>query len=378
MHHKAQGIIVKPNKALYIDIMTSPFDFADLDKRATDIFRHIVESFMQDGIPVGSRTISRSFDFSAATIRNVMSDLEELGLLQAPHISAGRLPTDKGLRLFVDGILERGNLSDIERAALEQDYDDTQSMNDMLEQTSSTLSGLSTCAGLVVAPTYTAKPIRQIEFVSLSSEKAMVILVSDDGTVENRVINIQAGTTPETLKESGAFLSEKLYGRTIDQMRDVLMDEIKHQETQIAALTKIVVEAGHATKLSNGRLIVSGRAKLFEDPQALQKIEDLQGLIHQLESQETVSRLLEQASTSDGVKIFIGAENPVFEGSGYSLILSPYGNGQSNSIVGAVGVIGPTRLNYAKIIPSVNYMAEMISNRLRKMSTTRNDICPKP
>ncbi len=350
--------------------MTLHPDFMDLDKRASDIFHHIVESFMNDGAPVGSRTISRSFDFSAATIRNVMADLEELGLLQAPHISAGRLPTDKGLRLFVDGILERGTLSDVERVALEEDYNDTQSMHDMLEQTSSTLSGLSRCAGLVVAPTYTAKPIRQIEFVSLSTEKAMVILVSDDGTVENRVIDVQAGTTPETLKAASAFLSEKLYGRTIDQMRDILIDEIKHQETQIAALTKIVVEAGHATKLSNGRLIVRGRGKLFEDPQALEKIEALQGLIHQLESQETVSRLLEQASSGDGVKIFIGTENPVFEGSGYSLILSPYGAGSTNDIVGAVGVIGPTRLNYAKIIPSVNYMAEIISNRLRKMSHT--------
>lgn len=354
--------------------MTSHPDFRDLDQRAADIFHHIIESFMKDGEPVGSRTISRSFDFSAATIRNVMSDLEELGLLQAPHISAGRLPTDKGLRLFVDGILERGALSDIERVALEEDYNDTQSMNEMLEQTSSTLSGLSACAGLVVAPTYTAKPIRHIEFVSLSSEKAMVILVSDDGTVENRVIDVQAGTTPESLKMAGALLSEKLYGRTIDQMHDILMNEIKHQETQIAALTKVVVDAGHATKLQNGRLIVRGRGRLLDDPQALQKIETLQTLIDRLESQETVSKLLKEASSGDGVKIFIGAENPVFEGSGYSLILSPYGNVQKNNkgnnIVGAVGVIGPTRLNYAKIIPSVNYMAEMISHRLKKMSTT--------
>lgn len=352
--------------------MTSHPDFMDLDKRAADIFRHIVESFMLDGEPVGSRTISRKIDFSAATIRNVMSDLEELGLLQAPHISAGRLPTDKGLRLFVDGILERGQLTDIERAALEAEYSNTQSMNDMLEQTSSMLSGLSASAGIVVAPTYTAKPIRHIEFVSLSTEKAMVILVSDDNTVENRVINLQPGMTSNMLREAGAFLSEKLYGRTIDQMRDILLEEIKNHKDQVASLTKMVVETGHATKLPNGRLIVRGHGRLLQDPLALQKIETLQSLIDQLESQEIVSRLLEQASSGDGVKIFIGAENPVFEGSGYSLILSPYGNnggnGKSNSIVGAVGVIGPTRLNYAKIIPSVNYMAEMLSNRLRNMS----------
>lgn len=325
---------------------------------------------MSDGAPVGSRTISRSVDFSAATIRNVMSDLEELGLLQAPHISAGRLPTDKGLRLFVDGILERGRLTDIERAALESEYTNTQGMNDMLEQTSAMLSGLSASAGIVVAPTYTAKPVRHIEFVSLSTEKAMVVLVSDDGTVENRMIDLQPGITIDMLREAGAFLSEKLYGRTIDQMRDILLEEIKQQEAQVASLTKNVVEAGHATKLPNGRLIVRGHGKLLQDPQALQNIEALQALIDQLESQEMVSRLLEQASSGNGVKIFIGAENPVFEGSGYSLILSPYGNQQSNSIVGAVGVIGPTRLNYAKIIPSVNFMAEMLSNRLKNISSS--------
>jgi heat-inducible transcriptional repressor len=348
--------------------MTSHHDFLDMDKRAADIFRHIVERFMADGEPVGSRTISRNFDFSPATARNIMSDLEELGLLQAPHVSAGRLPTDKGLRLFVDGILERGELTQIEQAALEAEYSSTQSINDMLEQTSAVLSGLSASAGLVVAPTYTAKPIRHIEFVSLASEKAMIIMVSEDGTVENRVIDVQPGITADMLREAGTFLSEKLHGRTIDQMREAILEQIKTLQENVANLSKTVIESGHASKLPNGKLIVHGRSRLLEDPQALHNIERLKALMEQLESDDVVSRLLNEASSADGVKIFIGAENDVFEGSGYSLILSPYGNGKSNNIVGAVGVIGPTRLNYAKIIPSVNYMAEMLSKRLRDLS----------
>ena len=345
--------------------MTISYNFKDMDERARNIFRHIVESFMNDGNPVGSRTLSRSFDLSPATIRNVMSDLEELGLLQAPHISAGRLPTDLGLRYFVDGILEMGTLSDSERAAMEQECNNADlSIDKLLEQTSSLLSGLSASAGLVVAPTQANKPLRHIEFVSLSPEKTMVILVSEDGSVENRMIDLTPGITSDMLRQAGAFLSEKLYGRTISEMREVILEEIKARQSEMGELMTSIVEAGLATKLDDGKLIVRGHSRLLRDSDALQDLEKLQSLMEQLESKETISKLLEEASNAGGVKIYIGSENSVFEGSGHSLILSPYHNA-SNNIIGAIGVIGPTRLNYAKIIPSVNYMAEILSRRIR-------------
>ena len=339
----------------------------ELDERARDVFRHIVESFVRDGSPVGSRTLSRDFDFSPATMRNVMADLEHLGLLRAPHISAGRLPTDLGMRYFVDGILEVGNLSKVERAALEKECADTdQSIDTVFESASNTLSALSESAGLVVAPKQINKTIHHIEFISLSPLQSLVVLVSQDGSVENRLIDLPKGITPDSLREAGRFLSERLYGRTIADMKDAIAEEMKQRRHEMGALMSTVIEKGLATQLDDGKLIVRGTAQLLKDPQALEEIESLQNLIDQLEAKETVSKLLDEANTADGVKIYIGSENSIFEGSGHSLVLSPYHNSQDN-VVGAIGVIGPTRLNYAKIIPSINYMAEILSQRLRAL-----------
>lgn len=347
--------------------MIKKHDFQDLDDRAHAIFRHIVESFMRDGGPVGSRTLSRSFSLSPATIRNVMADLEFMGLLQSPHISAGRLPTDQGLRYFVDGILEKGSLSEAERAAIDAECSSLDfSANDMMEQASTMLSSLSASAGLVVAPMQAVKPLRHIEFVQLSAEKAMVILVSEDSTVENRVIDITPGITGDMLREAGNFLSEKLYGRTIGEMRDVIMEEITKRQNELNPLMTKVIEAGLAVRLADGKLVVRGRSRLLEDQAKLDDLEKLKSLMEQLESKETISKLLEEASDAQGVKIFIGSENSIFEGSGYSLVLSPYHN-NNEELVGAIGVIGPTRLNYAKVIPSVNYMAELLSFRIKEL-----------
>lgn len=347
--------------------MIKKHDFQDLDDRAHSIFRHIVESFMKDGEPVGSRTLSRSFSLSPATIRNVMADLEFMGLLQSPHISAGRMPTDLGLRYFVDGILEKGSLSETERAAIDAECASLDfSANDMMEQASTMLSSLSASAGLVVAPMQAVKPLRHIEFVPLSTEKAMVILVSEDSTVENRVIDITPGITGDMLREAGNFLSEKLYGRTIAEMRDVILEEITKRQSELNPLMAKVIEAGLAVRLADGKLVVRGRSRLLEDQEKLDDLEQLKSLMEQLESKETISKLLEEASGAQGVKIFIGSENSIFEGSGYSLVLSPYHN-NNEELVGAIGVIGPTRLNYAKVIPSVNYMAELLSFRIKEL-----------
>ncbi len=339
--------------------------YASLDERARNIFREIVESYMVSGDPVGSRTLSRTFDLSPATIRNVMADLEDLGLLESPHVSAGRMPSLQGLRYFIDGIMEIGTLSEAERKVLESQYSEQSSAPDIFDQASRLLSGLSSSAGLVVAPK-ADKAIRHIEFVSLAADRALVIIVPEDGMVENRVMQLPAGITPDILKQASNFLSERLYGKTISEMRDVIRQEISAREGELGQLMTRIVEEGLALQTGDGTLIVRGAAKLL-DQSSLQDLERVRMLMEQLEAKETVSKLLDQASQADGIKIFLGAENPVFQDGGYSLILRPYRNG-AGSFVGAVGVIGPTRLDYAKIIPSVNFMAEMIARNIRKLS----------
>jgi len=345
--------------------MKTVVSYTTLDSRARDIFRHIVETYMASGDPVGSRTLSRNFDLSPATIRNVMADLEHLGLLEAPHISAGRLPTTQGLRYFVDGILEIGTLSEAEQRALELQYKESSSVSDILEQTSRMLSGLSHSAGLVVAPK-ADKAIRHIEFVSLQPTRALVIIVPEDGMVENRIMELPVGITPDILKQASNFLSERLYGKTFSEMRGALTQEIGLRRDELGTLMARIVEEGLATQTGDGTLIVRGTSKLL-DQGSVQDLDRIRILMEQLEAKETVSKLLDEAGQADGVKIFIGSENPIFGGSGHSLILTPYRNA-AGSFVGAVGVIGPTRLDYAKIVPSVNYMAEMIARNIQKLS----------
>lgn len=344
--------------------MKTVVSYTTLDARAREIFRHIVESYMAHGDPVGSRTLSRNFDLSPATIRNVMADLEDLGLLEAPHISAGRLPTTQGLRYFVDGILEKGALSEADRRAMEAQYQQANSVTEMFDQASRILSGLSSSAGLVVAPK-ADKAIRHIEFVMLQPTRALVIIVPEDGMVENRIMQVPAGITPDILKQASNFLSERLYGKTMGEMRTSIKDEIVHRRGELGDLMAKIIEEGLAMQTGDGTLIVRGTANLLESG-AVHDLDRVRLLMEQLEAKETVSKLLDEAGHADGVKIFIGAENPVF-GSGHSLILTPYSNGAGN-FVGAIGVIGPTRLDYAKIIPSVSFMAEMMTRNLRKLS----------
>lgn len=343
--------------------MKTVVSYTTLDERAREIFRHIVDNYVASGDPVGSRTLSRNFDLSPATIRNVMADLEDLGLLEAPHISAGRMPTTRGLRYFVDGILEKGMLPETQRKALEAQYKNANTPSEMFEQASTILSGLSSSAGLVVAPKAN-KAIRHIEFVSLAPTRALVIIVPEDGMVENRLMDIAPGITPDMLKQASNFLSERLYGKTIAEMRDLIKQEILARRGELGEAMSHMIEEGLATKAGDGTLIVRGTANLL-DQNSLHDIEHVRMLMEQLEAKETVSKLLDEAGAADGIKIFIGAENPIFRG--HSLILTPYGDGAGN-FVGAVGVIGPMRLDYAKIIPSVSLVAEMMTRNIRKLS----------
>ena len=338
---------------------------AVLNERSREIFRRIVESYVETGEPVGSRTLSRSLRLalSPATIRNVMADLQEAGLLYAPHTSAGRLPTEAGLRLFVDGLLEIGGLTEEERTDIDVKCSATgRSVEEALAEATSMLSGLADCAGLVLAPK-SETPLKHIEFVGLTDGRALVVMVGENGVVENRLIEVPVGIPPSALVEARNFLSARLVGRTLTEARAEIAAELKEHRVQLDQLTTEVVETGLATwagESQSGYLIVKGQAKLLENITAIEDLEQIRTLFQALETKETMARLLELAHDAEGVQIFIGADNALFALAGCSMVVAPFAN-SSEKIVGAIGVIGPTRINYARIIPMVDYTAKVIS-----------------
>ncbi len=340
-----------------------------LNDRSREIFRHIVDAYVETGEPIGSRTLSRRLGvmLSPATIRNVMADLEEAGLLAAPHTSAGRQPTERGLRLFIDGLLEVGDISAEERQHIEgQCAAAGRGVSQVLEAASTLLSGLSRCAGLVTAPK-DDRPLKHIEFVNLGPGRALVVLVSEGGMVENRVIDVPLGLPPASLIEAGNFLAARLVGRTLDEARAEVARDLDVHRAELDTLTQKVVEAGIATWSggNNGSdsLIVRGQSHLLDDVSAVSDIERIRGLFAALEKRETLLKLLDAADRAEGVQIFVGAENELFNVTGCALIIAPY-RSSNNNILGAIGVIGPTRINYARIIPMVDYTARVVSRMI--------------
>jgi len=342
----------------------APSPIGELSERSREIFRLIVDGYVQTGEPVGSRTLSRLLaqNLSPATIRNVMADLEDAGLLYSPHTSAGRLPTEAGLRLFVHGLLEIGNLAEDERHHIEiLCAAHGKSLGQALEEATSALSGLSHCAGVVVVPKQ-ERPLKHIEFVHLGPGRALVVLVTEDGLVENRVIEVPLGLMPSTLVSAANFLNARLIGRTIEEAGAEIAQEIGSHKAQLDEVTSRVVATGLACWAGGegeSALIVRGQANLLEDVTALADLERLRSLFEMLETKETVLRLLDASKMAEGVQIFIGAESHLFGVAGCSLIIAPYQNSREQ-IIGAIGVIGPTRINYARIIPMVDYTAKMI------------------
>lgn len=332
-------------------------------ERPREVFRHLVEAFLASGEPVGSRTLSQRLPLalSPASIRNVMADLESMGLLYAPHTSAGRAPTEKGLRLFVDGLLEIGELAPDERVAIEARVSGSgQRIEDMLTQATQSLAGLSRCAGLMM----TAKqdsPLKHVEFVSVAPGKAMVIMVSEDGQVENRVIDTPVGLPVSAMQEASNYLGARLRGRTIDTARAEILAELDGEKRELDALTAKVVAAGLATLAGPEKvLIVRGAANLLDDQADLERIRTL---FEDIERKADLIQLLELAKDGAGVRIFIGSENRLFSLSGSSIVAAPYANAQGK-IVGVIGVLGPTRLNYGRIIPMVDHTAKVIGRLL--------------
>jgi len=344
---------------------------AQLNERSREIFRQIVESYLATGEPVGSRNLSRilPMTLSPASVRNVMSDLEQLGLVYAPHTSAGRLPTEFGLRFFVDALMQIGDLTEGDRRAIEAQVagaGQSKSLEAVLTEASGLLSGLSRAAGVVLTAK-TNQRLKHIEFVRLEPERALVVLVAEDGQVENRVLNIPIGLPTSALIEAANFLNARIRGRTLDDVKAEIEQRLREGQAELDELTKKIVAAGLASwsggEQDERKLIVRGQAHLLEDLKALADLERVRLLFDDLETRREVIDLLGRAERAEGVRIFIGSENKLFSLSGSSTIVAPYHNA-AGQIVGVLGVIGPTRLNYARIIPMVDYTAKVVSKLL--------------
>lgn len=341
----------------------------DLNDRAQAILRYVVDTYMETGEPVGSRTIARHLEntLSPATIRNVMSDLETGGLLYAPHTSAGRLPTPQGLRLYIDGLMEIGNLTSEDRTMIEaQCHTAGSSMNVVLERATTMLSGLSSAASLIIAPK-TDKPLRHMQFVRLDSGRILVVMVLQDSSVENRVMEVPPEVSDYALTAASNYINAHIAGKTLPEAERDIRRDIADNKAQLDQITTDLVQRGLSMTPApdgfNGNIIIRGQSRLLEDVKAIEDLERARQLLAALEEQETMIRLLGAAHQADGVQIYIGTENTLFDHSGWSMVISPYKTPE-NQIIGAIGVIGPTRLNYKRIIPLVDYTSRVMTRIL--------------
>lgn len=345
----------------------------EMNDRSREVFRRVVESYLDSGDPVGSRTLTRTLSekVSAATVRNVMQDLEYLGLLDSPHTSAGRVPTQMGLRMFVDGLLEVGDLSEGDRKKIDETTaSNTADVGNLLDRVGSALSGVTRGASLVLSPKHETA-IRHIEFVSLGHDRALVVLVFSDGHVENRLFKPPPGQTPSSMREAANFLNALIEGKTLAEVRHVIQHEIGKRRQEIDSLAREMVESGLAVwegdNVDSARLIVRGRANLLAGDEEEEGLERIRTLFDDLERKRDIAEFLDLTEHGDGVRIFIGSENKLFSLSGSSLVVSPYMNAD-RKVIGAVGVIGPTRLNYGRIVPIVDYTAQLVGRLIADRS----------
>lgn len=347
-------------------IVTTP-PITELTDRARDIFRVVVESYLDAGQPVGSRTISRmaGLNLSPASIRNVMQDLEEFGLLAAPHTSAGRMPTELGLRLFVDGMMRASEPSAEERAAIEARAGGGGPVEEALASTTAALSGLSACAGMVLVPK-AERVVRQFGFVPLGQDRALAVLVGEDGSVENRVVELPSGMPTGALEQAANYLTATLGGLTLSEARAKIERELRVERAALDDAARALVERGLAVWSQDGGdrpvLIVRGQARLI-DSAAADDLDRVSQLLDELEGKEEIARLLDSAREGEATRIFIGSENKLFALSGSSVIAKPV-RSLDGRVVGVVGVIGPTRLNYARVVPMVDFTAATLARLL--------------
>lgn len=354
---------------------------AELNERARHVFRSIVENYLETGDPVGSKTLAEQMNasVSSATIRTTMSELEQMGLLYAPHVSAGRLPTEIGLRLFVDGLLQAGEINEQERKGITPDIKADAQLSDVVTQAVESLTGLSNCASLVVVPNR-AQTIKHIEFVPISKESLLVIVIDERDHVENRIINRPPGVTQSSLIMTNNYLNARLRGRSLSDIRQSTQMEIETAEKELDARAARLVEAGLAEWSGTGdqyqqttagrndavldkSLIVRGQAHLLNNIEAAEDLDRVKILFDDLERKKDLIGLLSGAEQGRGVKIFIGSETKLFSLSGSSLIVSGYRD-KEQKIIGVLGVIAPTRSNYARLIPLVDHTARIVSKAL--------------
>lgn len=348
----------------------NPADLSTLDARAREIFREIVESYLTTGEPVGSRTLSRlgGVSLSPASIRNTMADLASLGLLEAPHAMAGRLPTQLGLRFFVDSLLQLGEVADEEKREIDARIASAGSNpQEVLGAASELLSGLAGGAGLVVTPERDA-PVRHAEIVAIGPGQALLVLVFEDSQVENRILNTPPDLPPSALTEAANYLNARFKGRTLSEARAAAAEALARDRAALDEAAAKLVESGLVEwsgedPMLGRSLIVRGRGNLLQDQQAIADIERARRLFDDLEKTRELIHVLDLAKAGESVRVFIGSENPLFSLSGSSLIVAPYMNAE-RKVVGALGVIGPTRLNYARVIPVVDYTARVVGRVL--------------
>jgi heat-inducible transcriptional repressor len=338
---------------------------SELNERSRTVFRYIVDSYLATGEPVGSRTISQksALYLSPASIRNVMADLEDAGLLYAPHASAGRLPTETGIKLYIEGLMQMGDVGVNDRAAIEAACAArNRTIEETLEEAGNLLSGLSACAGLVIAPKLEGA-LQQVQFVQLAPRRILVVLVFQSGLIENRVVETEIDVPAPSLIAASNYLNSHLKGRTMQDAEIDIRREIAANETRLDLITQNLVQKGLALApagIKTNRLIIRGQSHLLQDVRAIEDLERARILLTQLEQQQTMLNLLTAVDGAEGVQIFIGADNRIFDLSGWSMIISPYRDAQ-DKVVGAIGVIGPTRLDYDRIIPMVDFTSRVVS-----------------
>jgi len=334
--------------------------YLELNDRSKQIFKSVIESYLKSGEPIGSKTLSNKLgiDLSSSAVRSIMANLQKEGLLFAPHVSAGRLPTDKGMRYFVDGLLEFGRLSKNEREKIKnQCQSKGTSFEDVLDEASKTLSGLSKCAGFVVAPKYQNK-IKHIEFIKLNSNQVMSIVANENGLVENRILDSNNNYSENTLKKVSNYLNSKYVGKTID--------EIKNSKLELDTISQKLVQEGIIELVPNSEspyIFLHGQSSLLEDEIIAKNLDRMKNIFDDIENKSSFLSILESTSKGKGVQIFIGAQNFLFKHSGLSMIMAPYINNEKK-IIGAIGVLGSVRINYARIVPLVDYTSKIIGRIL--------------
>ncbi len=343
--------------------------YIELTDRTKQIFKTVVETYLETGSPSGSETVLKKagLDISSASVRSILSNLQKEGLLFSPHTSAGRVPTEKGMRFFVDGLLEFGRISKSEKENIEQlSASKSKSYQEVLDEASRSISGLSNYAGIVIAPKY-QKNLKHLEFIRLNNTQIMSILAYENGEIENRIIEDSGKFTNSQLLQTSNYLSEKFKNKNISEIKKIIESEITSTRSNLEEISKKLVKKGIVEiepKMNNPYIFLHGQSKLLKDEIISKDLDQIRQLFDDIENKSTFIDILENAGKAKGVQIFIGSKNFLFKHSGLSMVMAPYKN-KEQEIVGVIGVVGPTRLNYSKIVPLVDYTSKIIGKVIK-------------